>query len=167
MVTYTHLYNTRQEINKSIAQDICLFPQRCRWRISSSGMLRHTAWQMFTDILESFMVTNSKKCTSSTSRNRTALRTFETLVTIYQSIRSNISQAFDSSNLLRFFFQQNHTAFSLVLFLKMNRYTIGSRSLWPCGLRRRSGAARLPGSRVRIPLRERMFVSYVCSGLCR
>ena len=57
-------------------------------------MLRHTAWQMFTDISESFRVTHSKKCTSSTARNRTALRTFEISVTIYQSIRSNISQDF-------------------------------------------------------------------------
>jgi len=130
-------------------------------------MLRHTAWQIFIDISESFRVTNSKKCTYSTPRNRTALRTFETSLIIYQSIRSNISQALESSNLSRFFFQQNHTAFSLVVLLKMNRYTIGSRTLWPCNLRRRSGAARLPGSRVRIPLRARMFVFYVCSGLCR
>jgi len=129
-------------------------------------MLRHTAWQMFTDTSESFRVTHSKKCTSSTARNRTALRTFETSVTIYQSIRSNISQTFESSNLSPFFFQQKHTAFSLVLLLKMNHYTIGRRSLWPCGLRRRSGAARLPGSRIRIPLRAGMFVSYVCCGLC-
>lgn len=33
-------------------------------------------------------------------------------------------------------------------------------------LRRRSVEARLPGSRVRIPLRAGMFVSYVCCGLC-
>jgi hypothetical protein len=43
------------------------------------------------------------------------------------------------------------------------------RSLWPCSLRRRSTAALLLGSRVRIPLRALMFVSCVCcvgSGLC-
>jgi hypothetical protein len=77
-------------------------------------MLRYTEWQMFTDISEHFRVTRSKKYTSSTARNMTALRSFETSVTIYQSIRSNIPQAFESSNLSRFFFQQNHTAFSLV-----------------------------------------------------
>lgn len=40
------------------------------------------------------------------------------------------------------------------------------RSRWPYDLRRRSGAARLLGSRVRIPLRPRMFVSCVCSVCC-
>jgi hypothetical protein len=35
------------------------------------------------------------------------------------------------------------------------------RSPWPCGLRRRSAAALLLRSLVRIPLRAKMFVSYV------
>jgi hypothetical protein len=40
---------------------------------------------------------------------------------------------------------------------------------WPCDLRRRSAAARLLGSRVRIPLKAWMLVSCVCcvgSGFC-
>ena len=44
-----------------------------------------------------------------------------------------------------------------------------SRSRWLCGLRRRSEAAWLLGSWVRIPLRAGMFVSCVCCvdrGLC-
>jgi hypothetical protein len=38
--------------------------------------------------------------------------------------------------------------------------------MWPCGLRRRSSAARLLGSRVRIPPRAWMFVSFVCVCVC-
>ena len=46
-----------------------------------------------------------------------------------------------------------------------------SRSQWPCGLRRRSAAARLPRSWVRIPPGTRMFVCCECCvlsgrGLC-
>jgi hypothetical protein len=41
-----------------------------------------------------------------------------------------------------------------------------SRSQWPRGLRRRSAAAWLLGSRVRIPLEAGMFVSSVCMLCC-
>ena len=40
------------------------------------------------------------------------------------------------------------------------------RSRWQCCLRRRSEAAWLLQSRVRIPLRSRMFVSYLCCVFC-
>jgi hypothetical protein len=40
------------------------------------------------------------------------------------------------------------------------------RTRWPSGLKRRSTAARLLGSRVRIQLRIWMFVSGVCCVLC-
>jgi hypothetical protein len=36
------------------------------------------------------------------------------------------------------------------------------RSQWPCGLRHRSAAAWLRGSRVQLPLRAWMFVSFLC-----
>jgi hypothetical protein len=45
-----------------------------------------------------------------------------------------------------------------------NNYSCRSR--WPRGLRRRSAAAWLPGSRVRIPLRSWMFVSCVYMLCC-
>jgi hypothetical protein len=41
------------------------------------------------------------------------------------------------------------------------------RSRWPCGLRRRSAAAWLLGSRLRSSLRAWMFFSCVCCMLCR
>jgi hypothetical protein len=41
-----------------------------------------------------------------------------------------------------------------------------SRSQWSRGLRRRSAATWLLGSRVRIPLRAQMFVSCVCMLCC-
>jgi hypothetical protein len=41
------------------------------------------------------------------------------------------------------------------------------RSQWRCGLRRGSAAAWLLGLGVRISLRARIFVSYVCCVLCR
>jgi hypothetical protein len=46
------------------------------------------------------------------------------------------------------------------------RQYLWSPSRWPCGLRRRSAAAWLLGSRVRIPLREWMFVSRVYMLCC-
>jgi len=39
-------------------------------------------------------------------------------------------------------------------------------SHWPCGLLRRSAAALLLGSQVRVPLRAWIFVSCVCCVLC-
>jgi len=45
-------------------------------------------------------------------------------------------------------------------------YAWTNRSRWPCGLRRGSTAARLLGSRIRIPLRALMFVVFAlcCAG---
>jgi hypothetical protein len=42
-----------------------------------------------------------------------------------------------------------------------------SRLRRPCGLSLRSAAARLPGTRIRIPLRAWMFFCCVCCVLCR
>jgi hypothetical protein len=50
-----------------------------------------------------------------------------------------------------------------------NIIVVNSRAQWPCSLKRRSVAAWLLGSRVRIPLRAWMFVScvYMCIVPCR
>jgi hypothetical protein len=45
--------------------------------------------------------------------------------------------------------------------------SIDRTSRWTCGLKHRSGLARFVTSRVRVPLRARMFFSCVCFVLCR
>jgi hypothetical protein len=53
------------------------------------------------------------------------------------------------------------------IFPQSELWMIHRRSCWPRGLRRRSAAVRLLGSRVQIQLRAWMFVSCVCCVLCK
>ena len=57
-----------------------------------------------------------------------------------------------------------HTSSAGIMSL-WNSHLYSGRSRWPCGVRRGSAATRLPGLRVRIPLRHWMFVCCKCCAL--
>jgi hypothetical protein len=60
----------------------------------------------------------------------------------------------------------NTRVYSTGILVSEHHNCMSCRSRWLCCLRRRCEVAWLLRSRVRIPLRSRMFVSYVCCVLC-